>query len=181
MHRQNRYQYAVIGVISLSLLFMSIGFVAYSQISGSRNNASAAAHAYRKAGFDASSFQESDTSAPAIDKEISLDTLNFTIELQQPGDSYAAMINIGNYGNVDELLTKISMTELDENLSQYVDYRLTLNGEDYIGTSYDVNYDFKGNTTAREQLFLVAKYKDNAPNVGPLKLNLSAGLTFEAE
>lgn len=179
MQKRKQLQYAVVSVLGFALLFMTIGFAAYAQLT-SKDAASAASRVtpIHKVGFDASSYLESDTSVVAAEKAISSDEINFTVNLSQPGDTYAAMLNIVNNGNIIETIDQITMNGLDESLADYVDFRLSYDDEDYIGTSYNVDSDINLGETGRKQLFVTVTYKEDAKNIGPLNLNLSAGLVF---
>lgn len=178
MHRQKHLQYAVITIVGLAMVFMSVGFYAYAQISNIQN-VSATSRPVHEIGFDAKSYLESEDSDAAIKKSIKQKHLDFSIALEQPGDSYAALINIVNSGNVDEVLSEIQMSEISEELAPYVDYRLTLEDEDYVGTSYNQSLVFEPGSSMRKQLFIMVEYKEDAPNIGPINLDLSAALKFE--
>lgn len=178
MQKQKQLHYAVVGVLGFALLFMSIGFVAYAQILNSDSAAAISTPVYRSIGFDADSYQESDTSSPAILKTVNKDNIELTLQLDHPGDRYAALVNITNRGSVDEVLSEITMSELNADLQQYIDYHIEYDNEDYIGTSYGVDTAFLRGDINRQQMMLVAEYKENAPNVGPIYLELAAGLVF---
>ena len=181
MQKRKQLQYAVVGVLGFALLFMTIGFAAYAQLVG---NDEAAAVSYAKPfhsiGLDADSYLESTTSIVPSEKTITSDEIAFKIRLAQPGDTYASVINIVNRGNVADVLAEIDMSELDEKYADIVDYRLTFNDEDYIGTSYGVNTAINYGENNREQLFITVTYKDGQ-DVGPIDLDLSAGLVFESD
>ena len=176
MHRQKRLHYAVITVVCLALVFMSVGFVAYSHLVEEKN--AAAIVPVHQISFDADSYRESDTSVIATSKVIKEDSISFTITLDKPGDSYGAMINIVNDGNIDEYVKQVNMSSLDANIADYVDYHLTLDDEDYIGTSYNTGVYVGQGEENRKQLFISVEYKADAPNIGPLNLDLSASLDF---
>ena len=101
------------------------------------------------------------------------------IHLEKPGDSYAALVNILNKGNVSETLTEIQMSPIDPALSEYVDYRINFEEEDYIGTSYNVNTVINRGQVGSSQMYITLEYKEDAKNIGPLDLDITAGLVFE--
>jgi hypothetical protein len=155
---------------------MSVGFVAYSHLVEEKN--AAAIVPVHQISFDADSYRESDTSVIATSKVIEEDSIGFTITLDEPGDSYGAMINIVNDGNIDEYIKQVNMSVLGANIADYVDYHLTLDDEDYIGTSYNTGVYVGEGEENRKQLFISVEYKADAPNIGPLNLDLSASLDF---
>ena len=159
---------------------MTVGFAAYAQLV-SNNDASAMVNQnpVHRVGFDAESYLESDTSVVAREKSITPDEFNFAVRLNQPGDSYATVLNIVNTGNVDEILDEIQMTELDPQTAELVDYRISFDEEDYIGTSYNIGSIINRGSANRKQLFVTVEYKADAKNAGPLDLNLATRLVFE--
>ena len=165
-------------MLGFALLFMTVGFAAYAQLV---NTDTAAAVSYvkpiHKIGFDADSYLQSTTSVTPSEKTITKDEISFKVRLEHPGDTYAAVINIVNHGNVAEVLKEIDMTALDESVADKIDYRLTFNDEDYIGTSYGINSAINYGEYNREQLFITVTYKDG-PDAGAVDLDLSAGLVF---
>lgn len=179
MHKQKQFHYAVISVLAFALLFMSVGFAAYAQLVNDDAFAMNSANAVHNVGFDANSYQESESSVMAIEKTIEGNSLTAKLHLEKPGDSYAAVINIVNKGNTAETLSEIQMSQIAPELADYVDYRISFNDEDYIGTSYGVDTVINRGQVGRRQLFITLSYKENAQNIGPLDINISAGLVFE--
>ena len=179
MQKRKQFHYAVIGVLGFALLFMAVGFVAYAQLINNNAVALSKSSTIHNVGFDANSYQESDNSVTPDAKVISSNELEAEIRLNKPGDSYAAAIHIVNKGNVSEILSEIKMNELDASIADYIDYRISFEGEDYIGTSYNVNTFIGRGQVGRRQMFITATYKEDAPNVGPLNTKIIAGLKFE--
>ena len=178
MQKRKQFQYAVVGVLGFALLFMTIGFAAYAQlVSDDKAAAMSDFKAYHKVGFDADSYLQSEDSVTPSVKTITSDEINFSVRLEKPGDTYAAAINIVNNSNVTEYLSQINMSKLDEKVADKIDYRITFDDEDYIGTSYDIDKNINRGNSARKQMFITVTYKDGK-NAGPIDLDLSAGLVF---
>jgi hypothetical protein len=179
MQKQKQLQYAVIGVLGFALLFMTVGFAAYAQIAGASNASAISTVApIHNVGFDADSYLESDTSKAAISKTIVNNNIDFQIKLDKPGDSYAALVNIENNGNVDESVDEIVMSEVPQQYADAIEYKIEYDDEYYIGTSYDVDSVIGRGGANRKQLFITVNYKNDAKNLGPIELILSAGIKF---
>jgi hypothetical protein len=179
MQKRKQLQYAVVAVLGFALLFMTVGFAAYAQlVSKDSVSATTKSQVVHKAGFDAKSYLESDTSVAASEKTVALDEVSFSTRLEKPGDIYAAMVNIVNNSNVTEMLSKIEMSELSEEQAKLIDFRVSFDDEDYIGTSYDINTVFARGESGRKQMFITATYKEDAPDMGAQDLDLSVGLEF---
>ena len=172
MHKKKHLHYAIITVAGFALLFMTVGFTAYAQLTSS-NKASANSKYYRDIGFDAGSYLESDNSISPSAKTVDRKSLNLSLHLN-PGESYASVLNLVNNGSDHELLQKIIMEGLAPELRDQVDFRVTLNGEDYIGTTEDINLAVLRNELNRQQMFV--SVNSRAP--APLDLNLSVALDF---
>ena len=179
MHKQKRLHYAFIGVLSLALLFMAVGFAAYAHLVNNDAFAANSVNPVHNVGFDANSYQESDNSVAPTEKFISGKNFSAKVHLDKPGDTYAALINIVNKGNVDEVLDEIQMSKIDRSIADSIDYRITFNDEDYIGTSYDVATAINRGQIGSRQLFIQLSYKEDAQNIGPLDLDISTKLIFE--
>ena len=173
--RNQQYQYAVIAVLGFALFFMAIGFAAYLRFTSDLNASALTAGLTQRAGFDASSYQESDSSVAAHAKTVRLHEINFTIRLNK-GEHYAAVINIVNPDNADAILDKLELSSLGQ-YAGIIDYRLTLDDEDYIGTTDDINLAVLRNGTGdRKQLFIEVEYRADAAISGPIDLDLFAKL-----
>ena len=170
MQRQKQLQYAVVGVLGFALLFMTIGFAAYAQLT-SLDAASAidAIAPVHNISFDATSYQESDTSVSALSKSIKQHSIDLSVKLAEPGDSYAALVNVVNSGTVDEILDSVHLNGLDESLVDIVDYRICHAGFCHGGASM------------REQMMITVEYREDAENIGPLNLDLTTRLSFKED
>ena len=176
--RNQQYQYAVIAVLGFSLFFMAIGFAAYLRFTSDLNASALTAGLTQRAGFEAGSYQESDSSVTARAKTVRLHEIDFSIRLNK-GEHYAAMINIVNPDNADAVLKKLELSGLG-NYAGIIDYRISLDGEDYIGTTDDINLAvLRNGTTDRKQIFINVTYREDAKNIGPINLDLAAKLEFK--
>ncbi|MCQ2571103.1 MAG: hypothetical protein MJ154_02555 [Candidatus Saccharibacteria bacterium] len=182
MQKRKQLQYAVVGVLGFALLFMTIGFAAYAQLV-SNDTASAVSRKYNvnhNVGFEADSYLQSEDSATPSSKTIGKNKIDFSVTLEHPGDTYAALINVVNNGDVAETLSGIVMTGLDESIADKIDYRISYDDVEYNGTSYSVDNEIETGDGARKQLFIVVEYKDGE-DVGALNLDLSASLMFKKD
>ena len=178
MQKRKQLHYAVVGVLGSALLFMAIGFAAYARLVGGDEAAAVSGFkTYHRVGFDASSYLQSEDSVMPSIKTITDSSIDFSIRLERPGDTYAAVINIVNKSNVTEVLNQINMSPLPDRAKDIVDYRITFDDEDYTGTSYEVDSSINRGESARKQMFITVTYRDGE-DAGPIDLDLSAGLVF---
>ena len=151
MHKHKRLHYAIITVAGLALMFMTVGFAAYVQLT-SNNNASANSQYIRNIGFDAGSYLESDTSVVPSSKTISKKSLSVSLH--------------------NELLQKIILEGLPPELASVVDFRVSLNNEDYIGTTENINLAVLRGELNRQQMFVTVNSR------AAVDLNLSVTIDF---
>lgn len=170
MHKHKRLHYAIITVAGLALMFMTVGFAAYVQLT-SNNNASANSQYIRNIGFDAGSYLESDTSVTPSSKTIDKKSLSISLHLN-PGETYASVLNLVNKGSDNELLQKIILEGLPPELANVVDFRVSLNNEDYIGTTENINLAVLRGELNRQQMFITVNSR------AAVDLNLSVTIDF---
>lgn len=169
MHKKHLH-YAIISVAGFAMLFMTVGFTAYAQLT-SANSASADSRYIKSIGFDANSYLESDSSVSPASKSLDKKSLKLSLRLN-PGESYGSVINIVNSGSNDELLKSIIMEGLPAELAGAVDFRVTLSGEDYIGTTEDINLAFLRGELNRQQMFISVEARE------VVNLNLAVAIEF---
>lgn len=170
MHKHKHLHFAIITVAGFALLFMVVGFAAYAQLM-SGNNVSADSRHIRNVGLDASSYLESDTSISPSSKSISKKSISFALHLN-PGETYASVVNLVNNGSDNELLQKIILEGLPPELADVVDFRVTLNVDEYTETAENINLAVLRGELNRQQLFVTVNSQVSAD------LNLSVSLEF---
>ena len=170
MHKQKHLHYAIITVAGLALLFMTVGFAAYAQFA-SGNNVSADSRYVRNIGLDAKSYLESDSSVSPSAKTISKKSLGVSVHLN-PGETYASVINLVNKGSDNELLQKIVLEGVPAELADIVDFHVTLNADDYFGTTENINLAVLRGELNRQQVFVTATSR------AAVDLDLSVTLAF---
>ncbi|MBP5634046.1 hypothetical protein J6X13_03915 [Candidatus Saccharibacteria bacterium] len=167
MHKQKHLHYAIITVAGFALLFMTVGFAAYGQLV-SGNSVAADSRYIRNIGFDAASYNESDTSVLPLARSIGKQSMKLSLHLN-PGETYASMINIVNNGSENELLQKIAIDGLP---ADGVDFRINLSGSEYRETTENIKLAFLRGELNRQQMFVTVEARESAD------LNLAIGLEF---
>ena len=177
MQKRKQLQYAVVGVLGFALLFMTIGFAAYAQLVSNDTASAASRTVSRNVGLDAESYLQSEDSVTPSSKTITKEKISLNVTLEHPGDTYAAVINVVNDGNVTETLNRIIMSELDKSIADKIDFHVSYDDKEYTETTYNINEDIDAGFGASKQLFIVAEYKDGK-DVGAINLDLDAKLAF---
>ena len=111
---------------------------------------------------------------PTIDENKT--KLAFEIKLNQPGDFYEFTVNAVNNGTVDAMISDVTLTEMDESISNYLLYNIsyldgtTIKDDDIISAkdsvTYKIRIEFKKNIT-------ISELSENAINI-----NLSFSIDY---
>ena len=135
MQKQKSFQLAVIGVLAFAVIFMSVGFAAYSQTLNIGDAIANIGDTW-SVHFDPNSFQRAEGSVIENSKSISDTAIEYSATLEKPGDKFAFSINVVNDGNLDAVLNKIILSNLTEEQQKHIKYSLTYdNSEDQVFTS----------------------------------------------
>lgn len=138
MEKKRTGQIVTILVLSFAVLFMSVGFAAFSQtldINGTANVDAAKWSVH----FDKATYEETTGSVTATNPTIGDTSITYEITLEKPGDYYSFNINVINDGTFDANLTKITISSLTEAQQKYLKYTVTYDGTPYTTTTSNLN------------------------------------------
>ena len=139
MQKQKNFQLAVIGVLAFAVLFMSVGFAAYSQTLTINGTAHVAANKWsvhfvsdqNAQGY----YQEAAGSVAATSKTITDTSVTYDVTLSKPGDFYAFTIDVVNDGDFDAYLSAITMSSLTTAQQKYLTHSFKYdNGTPYTAS-----------------------------------------------
>ena len=138
MEKQKSIQFAIIGVLSFAVLFMSIGFATYSQVIDLNTPPAPKAFGVE---LDEGSYQLGEGSVQPTSLEISDNSIDFAAHLEKPGDYYLFSIKAVNNGNFDGLLDNVWMTTPETRLEKLLDFTVVYDNLDVITSSkFNLNY-----------------------------------------
>ena len=138
MEKQKNSQLLIIGVLSVTIMLMTIGFAAYAStlnINGSVtvNPAKWSVH------FVTNSYTETSGSVAASAHTLTDNAASYTVTLDKPGDFYEFTANVINDGTFDADLTGITLSTLTTAQQKYLTYVVTYNGTDYTATNASIS------------------------------------------
>ena len=137
MRKEKGVQNIVIVVLAVAILVMSVGFALYSQnlnITGHATFEKAKWDVHFDTGTNNANFNETST-IKASSKTIANTSIEYTVTLPKPGDSYSFTIPVKNFGTIDAKLTSITMSTLTEAQAKFITYKLSYAGTDYTQTT----------------------------------------------
>lgn len=182
MQKQKNVQLAVIGVLAFAVLFMSIGFAAYSQVLNINGMAKIGTKQW-SVHFNPESYQLGEGSVEEDFKTITDNSIEYGITLKKPGDYYLFQIDSVNDGAYDAILDSITMSELSAEQSEYVTYTVTYDDYEVSSSEDDLRIGLPNDTGVNRKVMMVrVDYNELDPTQSvpedPIELNLSASLNF---
>ena len=184
MQKQKNLQLVVIGVLAFAVLFMSIGFAAYSQKLNIGGMATVGTNTRWSVHLNADSFQLGEGSVKENSKTITDNAISYDVTLKKPGDYYLFQIDVVNDGHYNAILDSIEMSELSAKEEEYVNYTVTYD-DMVFDHSADGDSDALLPTTGVNRKVVMVRVAYELPQdhkVRPLdeeiNLNLSTVLNF---
>lgn len=184
MQKQKNTQLIVIGVLAFAVLFMSIGFAAYSQVLNIKGMATVGAGSKWSVHFNPNTYQLGEGSVEENSKSITDTDISYNVTLNNPGDYYLFQIDVVNDGQINAILDSIEMSELSAEESMHVSYSIQYDDSDEIYASEDnlnIALPFATGVNRKVVKVRVAYDDSNEPQTAltePIELDLSASLNY---
>ena len=132
MEKKRNGQIAVILVLSVAILFMSIGFAAF--FTDLTINGTTTVKANKWSIHFEDDYAETTGSVQATSHTESDTNVTYTVTLSKPTDFYEFTITVINDGNFNANLTSITMPTLTAQQAKYLTHTVTYNGVDYTSS-----------------------------------------------
>lgn len=184
MEKKRNGQLAVILVLAVAILFMSVGFAAYSTTLNINGTATVKANKW-SVHFVDTSYAETTGSVAATNHTISDTSATYTVTLTKPGDFYEFSIDVINDGSFDAVLKSITMSTLSAAEAKYLTYTLTYDGTAYTasqsGLSLSLPYATGSNTKTVKVRVSYVQPENSAdlPTTEDATVTLTASLGYE--
>ena len=134
MEKRKNGQLIIIGVLAFAILFMSVGFAAYSQTLNIQGTATVNVVAW-SVHWKNASLQTANDSVTLTSSSLSNTDVSFAGTLTKPGDKIHFTVVAINDGDFDAYLKKITMTALDTAQSKYLTFTVKFDGTTYTQTT----------------------------------------------
>ncbi|MCR5572447.1 MAG: hypothetical protein K6F57_01585 [Candidatus Saccharibacteria bacterium] len=183
MQKQKNVQLAVIGVLAFAVLFMSIGFAAYSQRLNIGGMATVGTNRW-SVHFNPESYELGEGSVKENSKTITDTDISYDITLKKPGDYYLFQIDVVNDGQYNAVLDSIEMSELSAEEADYVSYTVTYDDMTFDHSSDGAKTALLPTTGVNRKVVMVRVAYESPmdhkvlPLEKEINLNLSASLNF---
>ena len=189
--KKRNNQLLVIGLLSIAILVMSVGFAAsaYTQTLYLGGEGANAAEVTAKAAkwdvhFDTNSYVESTGSVQATSTNIGLTSMSYAVTLTNPGDFYEFTINVVNEGTFDATLSSITLTSSTND--PHISYSLKYSDDSvppamatYTASANGLTYLLEANDV--HPVVVRVQYVEATPQLAQdLTINLFASLNYES-
>ncbi len=183
MQKQKNIQLIVIGILAFAVLFMSIGFAAYSQVLNINGMATVGSGNKWSVHFNPDTYQLGEGSVEENSKTITDDSISYNVTLSNPGDFYLFQIDVVNDGQINAVLDSINMSNLSAEESMYVSYEVDYDDLELYASEDNINAALPFATGVNRKVVKVrVSYNElddgKLPPAEPIQLNLSASLNF---
>ena len=179
MAKNEKFQNILIIALIVSILFMSIGFAAYSRALNINGAATFKGNKWN-VHFDTDSYVESTGSVKGKNVSVDNTLLSFEATLQEPGDFYEFDIDVVNDGTFDANLSSITLGGIGGTQTNYVSYVLTYDGTPYSATTSGLSNLLAANGTKKAHVkvsYLEPENTELLPE-DDVVLNLTATLSY---
>ncbi|MDO4219855.1 MAG: hypothetical protein Q4D22_01325 [Candidatus Saccharibacteria bacterium] len=185
MQKQKNFQLAVIGVLAFAVIFMSVGFAAYSQTLNINGTTTVQGNKW-SVHFDTATFQRAEGSVVETSKSVSNTSITYAATLEKPGNKFAFTIDVVNDGTFDATLNKITLSTLTEEQAKYLKYTLVYDNDSdnpYTATTSGLSIGLPHTTGSnRKPVMVVVEYvaPDNADDLpeSSVAISLTAALDY---
>ena len=139
MRKENNVQNIVIILLAVVVLVMTVGYAAFASTLTINSSTATFKKAKWDVHFDTTTYNQTSTIQATSHTE-SNTSLTFAVTLNKPGDVYTFTINAKNFGTIDAVMKKITMSGLTAAEAKYISYKINYNGTDYTETTDNLSH-----------------------------------------
>ena len=148
MGKHKDFQTGIIAVLVIAVLFMTVGFAAYSSLLNINGTVKVSGNKW-SVHFVPNSYVETTGSVEATDVSLDETTMTYKVNLDKIGDSYEFDIDVTNDGTLDAKLVQVAMGGLDSDQKKYIQHVVTYDGVSYEATTSNLNNLIAGDATKK--------------------------------
>lgn len=138
MEKKKNGQLIIIGVLAVAILFMSIGFAAYSQTLNIDGEVTVQPATW-SVHWDTASFTTAQNSVQVTTTQLTNTDISFTATLEKPGDFAKFTVNAVNDGTFDANLDALTMSALSATEAKYLTYEVQYGNTTYTASASNLS------------------------------------------
>ena len=174
-------QFIIIGVLAFTILFMSIGFAAYSQTLNIQGTTTVNAVKW-SVHWKANSLAVQNDSVSLTNSSLSDTDVTFTATLEKPGDKVHFKVTAINDGDFNAKLSAITMTSLTSAQAKYLTYTIKYAGTTYSSSASSLNVSLPATSGSNEaEVEVTATYiqPENSSDLPASNVNITLSAYFD--
>lgn len=136
MEKKKKKELSIVLLLLVAVVIMTVGFANYTQRLNITGNVTVKGKPW-DVRYVANSINETTGTGAvsATSASVNNTDFSFTVTLQKPGDFYEATIKPHNYGTIGAELTTVTMSTLNSQQQNYLEYTVTVNDAPYTQTT----------------------------------------------
>lgn len=180
MEKKKNGQLIIIGVLAVAILFMSIGFAAYSQTLNINGEVTVQPATW-SVHWDTASFAQDANSVTVTTSQLTNTNVTFTATLEKPGDVAKFTVDAVNDGTFNANLDAITMSTLTTAQQKYLTYEVKYGNTTYTASASNLS-DILAKTNGRKTVTVTVTYITPADSADlpqtAATVNLSLSLNY---
>ena len=181
MKKEKSTQTLIIAVLAVAILVMSVGFATYTQTLNINGTATVKPSSWKVEYDTTKGITNTTGSVTPTASNLSATDWTFTITLNEPGDFYEATADAKNFGTIDAVLKKLTMTALTAEQAKYLKYSVYYDGTEYTQTNNSLSIDLAKATSKPVKVrveYLQPESSSDLPSAEQ-SITLTASLYYE--
>lgn len=184
MEKKKNTQILIIAVLSVAILFMSVGYATFASRLNVTGNVTVKANRW-SVHYDTTTYGEAQNSVTASAHNLTSTDLTFTVTLTKPGDFYEATANVINDGTFNAALTSITMSSLTAAQQKYLVYKVYFDGHEFTGNQSGLSYSLPYTANSNSKVvkvrleYIQPENSSELPTTDDDTVTLTASLNFE--
>lgn len=177
MRKEKNFQSLAIIALSVALVIMAVGYAAYTQTLNINGSATFTASKW-DVHFNTTTFNET-TTIKAASKDVGNTTITYDVTLQKPGDEYSFTVDAKNFGTIDAVMQKVTMSGLTAAQKKYITYKVSYNGTEYTETTSGLNVALAAGTSHTVVVTVKYELPSNASELPTEDTTVSLTASFD--
>ena len=180
MKKRKNGQLIIIGILSFAILFMSVGFAAYSQTLNIQGTVTVNVVEWN-IHWKANSLVPQNDSVTLASSSLTNTDVSFSGTLSQPGDKIHFKVTAINEGDLDAYLKKITMTSLTAEQQKYLSLSVKFNNTEYTTTTDNLSTQLLQGTEKDAEITVTYFEPADQNDLPTTNVNVSIDVHFDFE
>ena len=173
-------QLIIIGILAFAILFMSVGFAAYSQTLNIQGTATVNVVEW-SVRWKPESLTTFNDSVALTSSSLTNTDVSFAATLSQPGDKIHFKVTAINDGDLDAYLKKITMTPLTAAQAKYLTFTVKYGNNTYSTTTDNLSFNLLVDDEEDAEITITYINPENASDLPTQDVTVDVDIHFDYE